>query len=232
MMDGAGAVVLLSDPRIGAIGVAASGEPLVRLRGTDRLSIADRPPQPPIGLRPTSVTEDYAHVRRGLADRLVAAAETLPEGLRLHVVEGYRTTALQQAYFEAYRQQLLAQVPTLTAEESHRLASRFVAPLDVAAHTSGAAVDVTIVDEHGRELDMGTPIDATPEDSRGACYFGAPGLSSGSRTNRDLLGDCLVRAGLVNYPTEWWHWSFGDRYWAFSTGSEAALYGPVEPGDA
>jgi D-alanyl-D-alanine dipeptidase len=32
----------------------------------------------------------------------------------------------------------------------------------------------------------------------------------------------------VNYPTEWWHWSHGDRYWALLTGAEAALYGPVD----
>ncbi len=38
----------------------------------------------------------------------------------------------------------------------------------------------------------------------------------------------LTAAGLVNYPTEWWHWSFGDRYWALATGKAAALYGPKE----
>ena len=27
------------------------------------------------------------------------------------------------------------------------------------------------------------------------------------------------------YPTEWWHWSFGDRYRAFFTGEPAARYG-------
>ena len=37
----------------------------------------------------------------------------------------------------------------------------------------------------------------------------------------------LRGAGLVNYPTEWWHWSYGDRYWALMTGARAALYGPV-----
>jgi hypothetical protein len=34
-------------------------------------------------------------------------------------------------------------------------------------------------------------------------------------------------AGLVNYPTEWWHWSYGDRYWALLTGADHAIYGPV-----
>ncbi len=32
-------------------------------------------------------------------------------------------------------------------------------------------------------------------------------------------------AGFVNYPTEWWHWSYGDRYWALLTGSPHAVYG-------
>jgi hypothetical protein len=27
------------------------------------------------------------------------------------------------------------------------------------------------------------------------------------------LGGGLTAAGMVNYPTEWWHWSYGDRYW-------------------
>jgi len=40
-------------------------------------------------------------------------------------------------------------------------------------------------------------------------------------------GEDLHAAGLVNYPTEWWHWSYGDRYWAMATGAPAAIYGPV-----
>ena len=44
---------------------------------------------------------------------------------------------------------------------------------------------------------------------------------------RELLARVLTRHGLVNYPTEWWHWSYGDRYWAFTTGHGTALYGPV-----
>jgi hypothetical protein len=36
-----------------------------------------------------------------------------------------------------------------------------------------------------------------------------------------------LRLRVVNYPTEWWHWSYGDRYLALLTGVPAALYGPV-----
>jgi len=42
-----------------------------------------------------------------------------------------------------------------------------------------------------------------------------------------VLGAALSGAGLVNYPTEWWHWSFGDRYWALTTGAGHARYGPA-----
>ena len=79
----------------------------------------------------------------------------------------------------------------------------------------------------GRELDLGTPVDATPEQSGGACYFDAHLAGRHARANRELLARVLRGAGLVNYPTEWWHWSYGDRYWALMTGAIAAVYGPV-----
>ncbi|MFE0100703.1 M15 family metallopeptidase [Streptomyces sp. NPDC059009] len=85
-----------------------------------------------------------------------------------------------------------------------------------------------LADTDGRELDLGTPMNASPEESSGTCYTGAPGVSATARRHRGILGAALESAGLVNYPTEWWHWSFGDRYWALQTGAPAALYGPVE----
>jgi zinc D-Ala-D-Ala dipeptidase len=61
----------------------------------------------------------------------------------------------------------------------------------------------------------------------GRCYLAADGISREARANRDLLAGVLCREGLVNYPSEWWHYSYGDRCWAVATGAGAALYGPV-----
>jgi D-alanyl-D-alanine dipeptidase len=36
----------------------------------------------------------------------------------------------------------------------------------------------------------------------------------------------MSTAGFLNYPTEWWHFSYGDRYWALDTGEQTAIYGP------
>jgi len=91
---------------------------------------------------------------------------------------------------------------------------------------AGAAVDLTLIGEHG-PFDLGTPIDATPEQSNGACFFDAANISREARTNRALLADVLTATGLANYPAEWWHWSFGDRYWAYLEDRDDALYGPT-----
>lgn len=73
---------------------------------------------------------------------------------------------------------------------------------------------------------MGTPVNATPEDSNGTCYFDAA-VSAEARWNRTVMAKALEEVGLVNCPTEWWHWSYGDRYWAMATGATAAIYGPL-----
>jgi zinc D-Ala-D-Ala dipeptidase len=199
--------VLLSDPRVAAVPVCDNGEPLTELDG--------------------SFGPSRALVRASVGRRLVRARGRLPQGLGLRVAEGYRTAAAQGAIIESYTAQLRAACPGVSLADLDHLTSRFVAPLAVAPHVAGAAVDVTLIDDTGCELDLGTPIDATPEQSDGACFFDAPQVSGQARAHRDLLARVLGGAGLVNYPTEWWHWSYGDRYWALMTGASAALYGPV-----
>ncbi|MFD3503864.1 M15 family metallopeptidase [Streptomyces sp. NPDC058676] len=44
-----------------------------------------------------------------------------------------------------------------------------------------------------------------------------------------ILRSALTAVGMVNYPTEWWHWSFGDQYWALVSGVDHAVYGPTHP---
>ncbi|MBB2912228.1 D-alanyl-D-alanine dipeptidase [Streptosporangium becharense] len=209
-------IVLISDPRVVSIPVEESGEPLIDVRGRLRTDgrLAD-----PEGA--------FAHLRQGLLARLEQAQEHLPDGYRLLVVEGYRPVTTQQRIFDEYSAELAALYPDMPPDELRAAASRYVSPVEVAPHTAGAAVDLTLCAEDGSELDMGTPVNATPEQSDGACYTDAPGLSAEARHHRKLLGVALEAAGLVNYPTEWWHWSYGDRYWAMTVGASGALYGPV-----
>ncbi len=159
-------------------------------------------------------------------NRLVAAKAGLPAGVRICWVEGHRDPRLQERYFNAYRERLEKLDRNLSNEDSYLLASRYVSPPTIAPHVSGAAIDLTLCDEEGNELDMGSAVNATPEDSNAACYFDAA-VGVEARSNRAALSTALEEVGLVNYPTEWWHWSYGDRYWAMATGASAAIYGPI-----
>jgi D-alanyl-D-alanine dipeptidase len=204
--------ILLSDPRVAAVPVLDNGEPLVRL--------------------PRAFGPARALVRASVAVRLTLARADLPGGYDLRVVEGHRDLRDQLAIVARYAAEVRAAYPEASATEVYRLTSRFVAPVEVAPHVAGAAVDLTLVDGRGRPLDLGTPIDATPEESGERCFFAAPDISAEARRHRSVLARALGTAGLVNYPTEWWHWSFGDRYWALVTSAPAALYGPVAPRSA
>ncbi|MCB5164968.1 M15 family metallopeptidase [Streptomyces bambusae] len=214
-------IVLMSDPQVAAIPVTECGEPLVDVRRSGLLLVDTRKQDP---------ASAFAHLREGVLERLIKAQDLLPQGLRLLFVEGYRPPSLQRTYFEEYAGQLRAAHPDWSAEQVHSSASRYVSPPEIAPHSAGAAVDLTLADTDGRELDLGTRMNADPEESAGACYTDAPGISEEARANRRLLGSVLTAAGLVNYPTEWWHWSYGDRYWALATDSAAALYGPKDLG--
>jgi D-alanyl-D-alanine dipeptidase len=210
--------VLLADPEITRIPAHDNGEALVDIAS--------------VGLAYDGSGDAGRHLRSSLAIRLQRAQELLPLGLALLIREGYRSPEHQQRIFERYSLSLRTARPALDEVSLHRLTSRFVAPLAVAPHVAGAAADLTLMDESGTPLWMGTPIDATPEESADACAFAAAGISDEARANRDLLASVLAPQGLVNYPTEWWHWSYGDRYWAYVTGAGSAIYGPRDLAEA
>ncbi|WP_433341185.1 M15 family metallopeptidase [Streptomyces sp. CA-253872] len=213
-------VILMADPRVAAIPVRECGEPLVDVRAGGELRVDAR--------KAADAAGSFAYLREGVLERLLAAQRSLPEGVRLLHVEGYRPPALQWSHFDEYAEELRAEHPEWPADRIRTAASRYVSPPEIAPHSAGAAVDVTLADAEGRELDLGTRMNASPEESDGACYTDAGNVGAQARAHRALLSAALRGAGFVNYPTEWWHWSYGDRYWALMTGAEAALYTALE----
>ncbi len=81
-------------------------------------------------------------------------------------------------------------------------------------HSYGMALDITLLDEQGRELDMGTGFDDMTNLSHPALEEGF--LITGELTdeqvaNRRLLREGMLEAGFFGINTEWWHFDCGDR---------------------
>ena len=77
-------------------------------------------------------------------------------------------------------------------------------------HNYGLAVDVTIVDAEGKELDMGTPVDhlgpeanITREDQLVSSGY----MTAQARENRRLLRRVMTEAGFMPLRSEWWHFN-------------------------
>ncbi|MBE9186256.1 M15 family metallopeptidase [Microcoleus sp. LEGE 07076] len=73
-------------------------------------------------------------------------------------------------------------------------------------HNRGAAVDLTLVDRTGKELEMPTPYDDFTEKAHGDYQGG----SAQSRKNRQLLKDAMKKQGFIGITTEWWHFDSED----------------------
>ena len=92
-------------------------------------------------------------------------------------------------------------------------------------HTTGAAFDLALYRD-GEPVDLHSPYEwRDPE----AFPFDSPALSETTRRNRAILAEAFEGTGITNYPSEYWHWSYGDQGWAYRGGHAHALYGPVTP---
>jgi zinc D-Ala-D-Ala dipeptidase len=130
-------------------------------------------------------------LRRVAAESLSAVQKELkPLGLGLKIYDGYRPLSIQK--------KLWAAVPD----------DRYVAnPSKGSRHNRGAAVDLTLVDSLGRELEMPTPFDDFTEKAHCDCMD----LPDVVLKNRALLEKVMVRHGFLTMRTEWWHFDF--QHW-------------------
>ncbi len=134
----------------------------------------------PIYRRAACYLHPHAAAALGRAVDLAAAL-----GLRLKIHDAYRPAEAQWALW------------------AHSPDPRFLSdPRRGSPHSRGVALDVTLVDGDGRELDMGTAIDAfTP-----LAYHASMRVSEAAQRNRFLLLGLMTAAGWDNYRNEWWHY--------------------------
>ena len=118
-----------------------------------------------------------------LLGRAIALAAKL--GLRLKIYDAFRPAEAQWLLW------------------AHTPDPEFLAdPRRGSPHSRGVAVDVTLIDGPGRELDMGSPIDGAGPLARHGCA----GITAAALRNRSLLLGLMAAAGWDHYLNEWWHY--------------------------
>jgi D-alanyl-D-alanine dipeptidase len=146
---------------------------------------------------------DCAYLRREAADALEAAARWLDAhrpGYRLLVLDALRPQRVQELLWSE-----LAGTPL----------TRYLAePQRGSIHSYGMAVDLTLLDPQGREVDMGSGFDemaliSHPEHEAEHLALGL--LTAEQLRERGWLRAAMRQAGFHTIATEWWHFDFGDK---------------------
>lgn len=146
---------------------------------------------------------DCAWLHKNAADALETASKSLRSArpdLQLLVLDALRPQRVQEALWQALK--------------GTPLTMYLANPIAGSIHSFGMAVDVTLADASGAELDMGTPFDDLTELSHPGLeegYFLQGQLTESQIANRHLLRDLMTGSGYRGISTEWWHFDFGDR---------------------
>jgi zinc D-Ala-D-Ala dipeptidase len=167
----------------------------------------------------------FSYVRESVANRLIEAQKRLPKNICFYIKEGYRPLAQQKRSYTNVFKHIESTNPTFTYDQIVQETNLMCAPVEVAPHPTGAAVDLTLINlETNKELNMGTLYNAVPLETNNATFLNAENIEDQALRNRNILKEAMTDTGLVCYPAEWWHWSYGDKYWAYIQGQKQALY--------
>lgn len=168
---------------------------------------------------------EAAHfARESVAEMLSNAQISLPEGYKLLIRCGYRTPEVQTREYEKDYAKLKLEFPDWSKEQLDTEIENRWASVDIAPHCTGGAIDLTIIDKHGEKLDMGTSMG----DHGKSTHTYSNEILADQKVNRIMLLKVMEGVGFINFPGEWWHFSYGAREWAAYTGNEDSFYGNIE----
>ncbi|MEH2055022.1 MAG: M15 family metallopeptidase [Nostoc sp.] len=171
------------------------------------------------------------YLRQSVIESLLQAQNylnILHPNWHIQIFDAYRPIAVQQfmvdySFAQAVRDRGLIDVelsPNLRQEVWEAVYEIWAVPsLDEKTpppHSTGAAVDVTLVDDAGEIVNMGSPIDEMSERSHPDYYANSDRQQPQKyHAHRQLLRDVMLKAGFQRNPREWWHFSVGDQMWAW-----------------
>lgn len=215
-------------PKVLSVPIKEINEPLIDLRDQTIIWFGDSPE--------ILNNQDYTKIRRTVYEKLITAQKLLPKNLRFCLYEGYRSLALQEKLYNDRYHQLKNDHPEWNHLQLFQETTKLVSPIvnldgshNIPPHSTGAAIDIYLVDSNKIPVDMGINVADWMQDSDGSLsQTHSAKISRIAQRNRTIMSHALHSAGFINYSGEYWHWSYGDRYWAYHVGNQFALYGTVK----
>lgn len=185
-----------------------------------------------------ALRECYA--RTGVAERLQQALLLLPNNLSFVIWDTWRPVQVQTTLYSDYRFRLKQLHPEWGEEQLNKETVKFVSkpssePTHPSPHLTGGAIDLSLINDKGESLEMGTDFDAFGDEAQ-TRYFeillergkNLPPKEQLALENRRILFHALTSVGFTNYSEEWWHYDFGDQFWG-RIRNQHAIYGPTAP---
>lgn len=117
---------------------------------------------------------------------IAANTEFKKKGFKIKLYDCYRPLSIQKKMWE------IVSNPEYVAD-----------PKKGSIHNRGGAVDISLVDSNGKEVDMGTPFD----------FFGIQAshnytqLPNKVKANRKFLKKIMIKNGFNSFDSEWWHYN-------------------------
>ena len=169
---------------------------------------------------------DGFYIRSSVVEKLeYVQNKIVQEGYKLELLSAYRSKEEQTKLWEQEYQIVYNNNANLEISEIERLTSLKVAnpQKGFGGHQTGGAIDITLCYSSGERLDMGTNYLEFSEKT----FTSSKDISKDAIKNRKRLLFILEQEMFVNYPSEWWHFSFGDALWAAYLKKFEAIYGVV-----
>ena len=214
--------LIISDFEIMKIPAKENGERLVSLREYSKEICIDIDS---VSKKYEGLKDEECFVRESIAIMLSKAQSNLHNGIKIKIFDGYRSMKTQKRIYKIVFNEIKSKNHSLSNKELSLETDTWVAnPKTIPPHTTGGAVDVTLLDKNGNEIDMGGKTNSVGEESLTFCQK----ISEEAKNNRKILIDIMENAGFVNYPGEWWHWCYGDRMWAYYSGKPYAIFDGVK----
>lgn len=170
-------------------------------------------------------------LRKGVLEALEMAQFLLNKsypGWKLKLYDAYRPIGVQQFMVDYTFDSLLKEYGweyySISAQQRQKLweqvyqlwAAPITDPATPPPHSTGAAVDLTLVDQTGKTVAMGGEIDELSPRSHPDYYANSRKLPEKQyHRYRQVLNQVMTNVGFLRHPEEWWHFSLGDQMWAW-----------------